>query len=290
MVHQYSVRTDLLFLVFAMLWGASYPVTQSAISTIDPYLFVLLRFALAALVMLPFIIKDFKIDLFACFKIGILLGLLNTGIYTFETLSLKYTTVARSAFIMGSNVIIVPFLSHIFRISKITILEIISAVCFLVGLYILTGSHFENINYGDMLAFLGALSISISITYLHHATRDDVNPTLLTFFQLAFTCPIPFLLFIVKPVMPAAFSSSLIWAICFCGIFATTLPLLGQIKFQKYTTAAQTASIFALEPIFACLVAYLFYNEGVTLGIVLGAAIMLLSTLLPVLIKFLKST
>jgi drug/metabolite transporter (DMT)-like permease len=74
----------------------------------------------------------------------------------------------------------------------------------------------------------------------------------------------------------------------FLGILATTLPLLGKIKFQKYTTAAQTASIFALEPIFACLFVYVFYNDAVTSEVILGGAIMLLSTMVPVLIKFLK--
>ena len=288
MIHKFSVRTDLLFLLFAMLWGASYPVTQSAISTINPYLFVFLRFSVAALIMLPFIMKEFKTSIIPWVKIGIVLGLLNTGIYTFETLSLKYTSVSKSAFIMGSNVILVPFLSHIFRISHITVLEIISAVFFLFGLYILTGSHFENINHGDVLALFGAVAIALSITYVSHISRNHINPILLTFFQLAFTCPIPILLYMAEPTSSVVFSSSTIFAICFCGIFATTLPLLGQIKFQQYTSAAQTASIFALEPIFAIIFAYIFYKEAITFEIILGGTIMLLSTMLPVLIKFLK--
>ncbi len=290
MIHKYSVRTDLLFLLFAMLWGASYPVTQSAIGTINPYLFVFLRFGVAALIMLPFIMKEFRVDIMPWVKIGIVLGLLNTAIYTFETLSLKYTSVSKSAFIMGSNVILVPFLTHLFRISQLTLLEIISALCFLLGLYILTGSHIESINHGDVLALLGAIAISLSITFLQHISRNPINPILLTFFQLTFTCPIPILLYLAEPTaVPVFFSSSIIFAICFCGIFATTLPLLGQIKFQQYTTAAQTASIFALEPIFACLVAYIFYEEKITIAVVFGGAIMLLSTMFPVYIKHLKS-
>ena len=291
MIHKYSVRTDLLFLLFAMLWGASYPVTQSAIGTINPYLFVFLRFGVAALIMLPFIIKEFRADIMPWVKIGIVLGLLNTAIYTFETLSLKYTSVSKSAFIMGSNVILVPFLTHLFRISQLTLLEIISALFFLLGLYILTGSHFESINHGDVLALLGAIAISLSITFLQHISRNPINPILLTFFQITFTCPIPILLYLADPTAaPVFFSSSIIFAICFCGIFATTLPLLGQIKFQQYTTAAQAASIFALEPIFAILVAYIFYKEAITFEIILGGAIMLSSTMLPTFIKFLKTS
>lgn len=271
-----------------MLWGASYPITQNAISTINPYLFVFLRFGVAALIMLPFIMKEFKTCVMPWIKIGIVLGLLNTAIYTFETLSLKYTTVSRSAFIMGANVILVPFLTHVLRISRITALEILSAAFFLVGLYILTGSHFENINHGDVLALFGAFAIAISITYLQHISSNHFNPILLTFFQLTFTCPIPILLYLAGTTTPVVFSASTIFAICFCGIFATTLPLLGQIKLQQYTTAAQTASIFALEPIFAILMAYVFYKDEITLEIVFGGSIMLLSTLTPVLIKFLK--
>lgn len=268
--------------------GIFLPSYPNALNSINPYLFIFLRFSLAALIMLPFIQKEFKTSPMPWIKIGLVLGLLNTGIYTFETLSLKYTSVSKSAFIMGSNVIIVPFLTYILRISQLTLLEILSAIFFLLGLYILTGSHFDNFNYGDMLAIFGAVAIAISITYLQHITRDDFNPILLTFFQLIFTCPIPLLFFLAKPSMPMMLSSHVILAICFCGIFATTLPLLGQIKFQKYTTASQTASIFALEPIFACLFAYVFYKDHLSLDIILGGAIMLLSTLLPALIKYLK--
>lgn len=77
-------------------------------------------------------------------------------------------------------------------------------------------------------------------------------------------------------------------AICFCGILATALPLLGQIKFQKYTTAAQTASIFALEPIFACVFAYILYKETITIEVIFGGTIMISSSVLPVLLKFLQ--
>lgn len=283
-----SVRTDLLFLVFAILWGASYPLTQSAIGTINPYLFVFLRFSIAALIMLPFIKNDLKINVIPWVKIGVMLGILNTGIYTFETLSLKHTSVAKSAFILGSNVIIVPLLAQIFRISKLTSLEILSASVFLIGLYILTGSQFDHLNYGDMLAFFGAIAIALSITYLQHITRSDFNPILLTFFQLVFTCPIPFLMYILEHPASVEFSFNLILVIGFCGIFATTLPLLGQIKFQQYTTAAQTASIFALEPIFACLFAYLLYSDKITSEIIVGGVIMLLSTLFPMLIKIIR--
>lgn len=288
MPHKNSIRTDFLFILFAMLWGASYPITQSAIGIINPFLFVFFRFAIAALVMLPFIMKEFKINWVQCLKVGMLLGLLNTAIYTFEALSLKYTSVSRSAFIMGSNVIIVPFLAQIFRISRLTLLEIFSAAFFLLGLYILTGSHFDNLNQGDILALFGAIAIASSITYLQHISHHDFNPIMLTFFQLVFTCPIPFLLYLSEPAAPITLTFGTILAIGFCGILATTIPLLGQIKFQKYTTAAQTASIFALEPIFACLFAYLFCNDKITLEVILGGMLMLISAMFPMLIKYFR--
>lgn len=238
--------------------------------------------------MLPFITKEFKSNLVPWLTIGMVLGVLNTGIYTFETLSLKYTTVPKTAFILGSNVILVPFLAHLFRISQLTLLEIISAVFFIFGLYILTGSQFNNFNHGDLLALFGAVAIALSITYLQHISRNHFNPILLTFFQLVFTCPIPILLFMFEKAAPIQLNMSAILAIGFCGIFATTIPLLGQIKFQQYTTAAQTASIFALEPIFASLFAFLFYKEEITLDIILGGGIMLMSSMLPVFIKYFR--
>jgi drug/metabolite transporter (DMT)-like permease len=287
MKFKYSVGTNLLFLCFAILWGASYPITQNAIASMSPYLFVFFRFGIATVIISPYIFKK-EINLILYLKIGIILGLLNTAIYTCETLSLKYTTVSKSSFIMGANVVLVPFVAHLFRISKITITEIIAAIFFLVGMYILTDTHFINMNYGDLLALLGAFAIAISISYLQHISHANFNSTLLTFFQFMFTCPIPFLLYLSQPNTVNAFTLNTLLTLLFCGIFATAIPLLGQIKYQKYTTAAQTASIFALEPIFAILFAYAFYKEKLTINIVLGGAIMLLSTIIPTIFSFLN--
>jgi drug/metabolite transporter (DMT)-like permease len=283
-MHKKSFQAYILFLLFAIFWGAAFPITKSAIKDINLYLFLFLRFIVAAIVMIPLIWRDFTSKIKTNIRVGIILGLLNTAIYSFETLSLHYTSVARAAFISGANVILVPFISKIMKIGKLHPADIISGLAFLIGLYILTGVHLgTGADIGSLFALLSALFIAISIVYVHRVTCTDnkFDEKILTFFQIIFATPIPLLILLFHKKIIFQLNFNVLWGIIFCALFATTIPLFGQIKFQKYTSATVTALIFALEPVFASVVAYLFYHAQIPSNEIIGGSIMLISTALP---------
>jgi drug/metabolite transporter (DMT)-like permease len=58
-----KIQISILFLIIAnAIWGASFPVYKWALSDIPSLTFVFLRFYLAALILLPFVYKDLKIN------------------------------------------------------------------------------------------------------------------------------------------------------------------------------------------------------------------------------------
>jgi len=287
-----SLQAYALFILFAIFWGAAFPVTKSAIKDINLYLFLFLRFAIAAIIMLPLLRKNFITELKENLKTGIIMGLLNTAIYTFETLSLHYTSVARAAFISGANVVLVPFISKLMKTGVVHPIDIAAGIIFLVGLYFLTGVHIGGgVDLGSLFALLSAGSIALSIVYVHHLTtkREHLNEKVLTFLQIGLASPIPLLIFLSQTNPVIHFNINVTWGILFCAVFATTIPLFGQIKFQKYTSATITALIFSLEPVFASIIAYLFYSATIPRYEILGGSIMLISTILPSLQYLFKS-
>lgn len=73
-----KVQLSILALIIAnVIWGASFPIYKWALSDIPSFTFVFLRFYLGALIMLPFVYKDLKVeredwwDLFLLSFIGI---------------------------------------------------------------------------------------------------------------------------------------------------------------------------------------------------------------------------
>jgi drug/metabolite transporter (DMT)-like permease len=283
-----SSKTVLIFIFFAALWGAAFPITQNALKYTTPYEFIFLRFFVAALLLSPWMF-DKTIYSRHVFKMGILLGSLNAGIYCFETLALQYTSSARCAFIIGSSVILVPFFAFLFYRKSVTMVDLLSAGICVIGIYILSGVHKAHLNMGDCFAFISAIFVAISINYVQKFSTQEINVKSLTFCQLLFTCPIPLVLSFAMPPISWG-SASVVWvAILFCAIFATVIPLFGQMKLQKHISSTQAALTLSTEPIFASLVAYGVYHQKIALSTIVGGSLILLSILFATLMQSLKS-
>ena len=67
--------------------------------------------------------------------------------------------------------------------------------------------------------------------------------------------------------------------VIFLMIFCTGLPFIVQPIAQQYTSAVHVGVIFTMEPVFACIVAYLFAGERLLPRGYLGALILLLAML-----------
>lgn len=58
-----TIKISILFLILAnIIWGASLPIYKWALTDIPPFTFVFLRFYPAALMLLPFVYKDLRIE------------------------------------------------------------------------------------------------------------------------------------------------------------------------------------------------------------------------------------
>ncbi len=278
-------KANLLFLLISLIWGATFPIIKGAMATTDPYLFVWVRFSLAALTLLFFSLHDLPKTRWPVVKSGIILGAMNAVAYVLQTVSLQYISPARCAFITGASVVLVPLFAHWWRVEKIRLIDIVAAMVCSCGLYILTGASLHHVGRGDVLVLLCAIALALSIVYLQKASRMHKQYKLLAFYQIAFTVPLPWLIYGVGHRFNFALSLSLMGAaaIVFCGILATLFPMLWQSQYQKYTTSTQVALIYSLEPVFAGIFSWALGYEMVTRGFLLGALLVLFSSILPLL-------
>jgi drug/metabolite transporter (DMT)-like permease len=96
-------RADLALAFCSLLWGATFVVVKSALDHSSVFIFLAVRFTVAAVLMLawsPRILRQFeREDLFAGLRLGCFMFL---G-YAFQTAGLQYTTPAKSGFVTGSS-------------------------------------------------------------------------------------------------------------------------------------------------------------------------------------------
>lgn len=274
---QISTKANLWLVLIAAIWGLTFPLIKDAVSHIEPYSFVFIRFSLAALLFFPFIIKEWKQTNLPLVISGLILGIITSMAELLQTMSLQYINASRCAFINGTFVLMVPLLASLFKIATLRLTDLVCALLCLLGLYILTGADLQQINYGDGLVLLDAVCYALGIVYLQKVTRQVTHYKLLSFYQILFVVPLPLFISAIHRFEMPQFNSAVVLALGVCAIMATVVTMLLQNKYQRHTTATKAALIFMLEPIFASLFGWLINREPITPNIIIGGLIILSS-------------
>ncbi|KKI88714.1 membrane protein [Bacillus sp. SA1-12] len=281
---QKNTLADISLLFVAFIWGSTFVIVQNAIQFLPPHLFNGIRFLIAACVLTLFInkrgTKKWSKDLL---KSGIFLGFFLFLGYAFQTIGLMYTTSSKTGFITGLSVMIVPLLSIWILKEKPRTIVFFSALIGTIGLSLLTLGDMGGINIGDLLVLFCAIAFALHIVLTGKFSNqyEALNLTivqLITVSLLSFVSSIlferpslSFTDFINKEVITALFITS---------IFATAIAFLIQTKFQQFTTAARVALIFAMEPVFAALTAFIVLNERLSGAALIGCMLIFVAMIL----------
>lgn len=281
---------DLNLLLVAFVWGTTFVIVQKAIAFLEPYSFNTVRFFIAAILLL-FIIYFFKRSSFREFKnknllkSGTLLGFWLFLGYGFQTVGLLYTTSSKAGFITGLSVVLVPLFSYVLLKQKLNWQIGISSLLAVAGLYLLTIHNSFSLNIGDGYVLLCAVSFALHIVFTGKfaKTFDALCLTVLQLFTVSFLSFITAFfteqwqeIFAVNMLL----KSEVMTALLITSLFATALAFLAQTYFQSFTTPARVALIFAMEPVFAAITAFIVLNERLGSKALIGCILILFGMIL----------
>jgi len=274
---------DLILLLIAFIWGATFVVVQNAIGTLPPNTFNAVRFTIASLFLVLIYVLVYRKQEDSGFsrpmlRGGLLIGLWLFAGYALQTMGLVYTTPSKAGFITGLSVVLVPLFSVLLLKEKIKWPAAAGALMAALGLYLLTLSDALALNLGDLLVFGCAISFALQIVFTgRYAPRFAALP--LAIVQLGTVSVLSWLYALFFEEWHLAFDPQFLfapevaWGLFITAIPATALAFLAQTAFQKHTSATRVALIFALEPVFAALTSYLWIHEVLTIRQLLGAAL-----------------
>lgn len=270
---------DLSLLLVTAIWGTTFVIVQNAISFLPPFTFNAVRFLLAGVMMalpvfLTFKHKKINFKRSTLFS-GMLLGVFLFIGYGFQTIGLVYTTSSKAAFITGLSVILVPITGFVLFKHKPRFIIWISSVLSVFGLYMITMTGGGSFNLGDFFVLICAVGFAFHIltTGKFSATHDALHLTIVQIMTVGVLSALSALILEdwVRTLNPAyIFQFDVILALLVTAIFATAIAFFIQTKVQKYTSAARVAIIFAFEPVFAALTAFLFAGEQLTVAAGVG--------------------
>ena len=269
-----STRTkaEVFLVLVTAIWGCTFVMVKGALQDASPLPFLAVRFVLAGLLLLAILGRG-QVERAAILP-GSILGLFLFAGYLLQTWGLIYTTPAKSAFLTGFSVILVPVIMMLsgVRMGPATLVGGALGLC---GIYLLVApSGMAAVNRGDLLTLAGAFSFAVHIILVGRFTRK---------FSFLHLVPVQVLVvgllsLLALPLVPdQAFhlTGRLVGAILVTAVLATGLAFSVQNWAQQYTPATHTALIFALEPVFAAIFSWALAGEHFGSRALLGSGLIL---------------
>lgn len=269
---------DLSLLLVAMVWGGGFVITKNALDVMTPLYFLAVRFMIAGLLMALIFLPKLKAASLKDIKSSCIVGIfLSLGFIT-QTFGAHLTTPAKSSFITGLNVVLVPFIMIVFTKKFPGTKAVITAVIAFLGLSLISVNEQLVIGTGDFLTFLCAIFYAchiVSIGYFANKTDTLVLATV----QVLFTGLVCTLLAVFLEPVPVLQGIGIWSGILYSALLSTLAAFLIQNLAQKNTPSTHAAIILCLESVFGALASVLFWHEIMTLRMVFGCLMIFMAIL-----------
>jgi drug/metabolite transporter (DMT)-like permease len=277
-----KIRSDLVLLLAAMIWGFAFVAQRAGMEYIGPYTFNAVRFGLGALVILPFFFFRNKVSWYHSLKepgktknflASILIGIILFAGASFQQVGIQYTTAGKAGFITGLYVVFVPVMGFILG-QKVRSVFWAGMILSATGLYLLSIKSGLSMGKGDFLVLLCAIVFTAHVLLVGWLS-PRMDSFLIAFIQFT-VC------FILS--MATAFSLEHIsfqkiteaWLpVLYGGIFSVGIGFTLQVIAQKNAHPAYVSIIMSLEAVFAAIGGWLLLSETLSARSLLGCGLML---------------
>lgn len=276
----------ILLALSTTIWGFGFIATRLTFESYDPYWSHALRFIVASLLGLPFLLfqKSFTRKN-TPWKEGFIGATFLTGTLLFQTLGLKYTTVAKSGFITTLYALFVPITMMIVYKKKFKTSFWFLVFMAIIGMAFLCNLEVKDLNGGDLLELICSFFASFHIIYIGIVAKRIPNPIEYNFIQNIFVGIqglIIALLFVGKTDLTPLLNiqSKAFKGILFLSLISSMIAFSIQVIAQKKIPTHIAGLIFLLESPFAAWFAFIFLGEKLNFLNLIGAGLILLSVIL----------
>jgi drug/metabolite transporter (DMT)-like permease len=274
-----SRLAEIALVFVCLIWGSTFVLVKNALADVSPALFLAIRFSIASVLLLVVYAARTKPAAHPWLG-GMATGLFLFAGYLLQTMGLRFTTPAKSGFLTGLYIVLVPLLTAIVYRRVPGVSEWIGVLLATVGmgLMTLTSTRLE-MSTGDLLTVACAVAFAVHILMLSHYSKR--MPTeWLTLLQIGASAifAIAACGFVETPFI--RWTPQVVLALAVTACLATALAFLLQTWGQRYTTPTRAVLIFSLEPVFAWLTSYVFEHEVLTGQVLSGAGCILAGVLL----------
>jgi drug/metabolite transporter (DMT)-like permease len=281
------IRSHALLLLAAAIWGFAFVAQRAGMEHVGPFTFNAVRFALGALVMLPFVRRGTAAaqehePLFPP-KVSPVRGALLTGLAlfagaSFQQVGIVYTTAGKAGFITGLYVVLVPLFGWVWG-RRTGALAWLGAGAAVTGLYLLAVTEMASVGRGDLLVLASAFFWAFHVLLVGQFSAR-IGAVRLALVQYATCSVLSLTIAIVRESLSSAALAEAALPILYAGFFSVGLAYTLQVVAQRRAHPAHAAIILSLEAVFAVFGGWVILGEIVETRGLLGCGLMLVGMML----------
>jgi len=271
---------SVILLVATTIFGLEYISVQWSLNSMGPIWVIESSLLLSSLFSLPF----FPWKEFNDWKVSFVAGALLEAMFMLQALSLKYTSINRSAFLISTAVLFIPMIERLIWKHKTTHMEYGFCCIGLLGIAIMCKPTVYELNLGDLAAFGAALCLAIYTLWIDQCILRVESTWSFSLAQLMVAAiiglPTAFGVEVNIPTIQTPFLTLV--NIVFIAIFCNLLACFLRIKSQKVLKPLTVGIIMLFESPLAVIFSWGIFNQKPALHEVTGATIIGLATLLSI--------
>ena len=248
------MRALLALVLVTAIWGVTFVQIKDALELYPLFAFLAVRFAIAVAALAPFAGSRIRTLGRDGALAGAALGALLAVGYALQTAGLDRTTVSAAGFVTGMYVVLTPVFGVLLFRTRAGATVWAGVALAVGGLAMLSGVQAGSVS-GDLLVLAGAAAYAVQIVLMERfAPRYDPLAFTICEMAAAFVAFGVVALALGQVELPHGWT---VWgALVVTGVFASALGYVVQAWAQQRTSAARTALLFALEPVFAGIFGY----------------------------------
>jgi drug/metabolite transporter (DMT)-like permease len=272
------LKSDSLLLLAAIVWGGGFVAQRTASVNLGFFSFNAVRFLLAGVVMLPFILPRLR-SINRKYLWILPAGTLLYGGSALQQAGIETTSAGSAGFITGVYVVLVPLLLAIFWKVKTRPIIWLAAIAALGGTYLLsTGGVSLKPSTGDLIVLVGSFVWAGHVIVVGLAVNElDVFIFSVGQFLLCGALHLVSSFFTTPPDLQNVLIS--LPSVLYAGLGSVVLGFTLQAVGQKHAPSADAALILSLEAVFAAIFGALIINERMNPVQILGCVIIMASIL-----------
>ena len=279
-------------LIAGLVWGLGFVAQETAMEDIGPLQFVAMRFSLATLALLPFVLRELRRASYALSP-GDWWSVISVGIVFFLMMSTQQigilgTSVTNAGMLTGLYVVLVPLINlALFRQLPSWFVWPASILAF-AGIWLLGGGGLDRFTWGDGLIIICAVFSALQVIMVGRSVGRIGLPFTVATAQFAVSAVLGWVGFLsarsidwaLEPAFSQATFISALPEIAYAALVAGALAFTLQAVAQRYTNPGTAAILLSSEALFAALGGAVILAERLDLIGYAGCALLLLAIII----------